>query len=370
MHWNVTNLPMDHNAYVRELYEQKDHAFLTDYFRWYLLREYGGSYFDADLEVVNGSHYRNLIEELEAAPNYDAVIGIDERSGGWYTAHSMASKPGSDIANFMCDLYESFGKFTAWRKRCMFLWAPQLVALYFADRGFHKDSMGTMPHLTSPQVVERVKVYPQEWFSPLAPSGSPDKPFNLNGYNGNTTLCHHFACSWHDESSIYLAHAREKGGQARVLLRELVTAEGFGIVTENYSPDALHMGFVPGGQHLKSQIGTVNGLVCATTGRAGYLIYGLSQSIAKGRYRACFRLADITSPGVVTIDITDQSGSKSIGQAKITLPADASQGAVYCDFELETDVEDLDCRLSVEAQSEFLVTELTIDRDTGAHPAG
>ena len=362
MHWNASNLPMDDNEYVRQLYKEKDHAFLTDYFRWYLLREYGGTYFDADLEVVNGSIYAKLIEELEISSKFDAFIGIDEREGGWYTAHSMASKPGSALATFMCDIYNSFGKFTAWRKKGMYFWAPQLVGLYFADNGFHKEGMGTMPHLNTPQIVERVKVYPQDWFSPLAPTGDAQKPFNLSGYSANTTLCHHFACSWHEEGSIYLSHSQEKGGQAQVLLRELATAEGREIITEHYKSNALHMSFVPGGTNLLTQVGTKGSVVYATTGQRGYLVHGLNQPLAKGRYRAAFHLTQIATPGNITIEITSNAGARSIGHLDVSLPGNVKQGAVYCDFDLADDIPDADCRLIVDENCELFFTELTIDR--------
>ncbi|MEE4454248.1 glycosyltransferase family 32 protein [Novosphingobium resinovorum] len=364
MHWNADNLPMDANDYVRQLYKEKDHAFLTDYFRWYLLREYGGSYFDADLEVVNGSIYSQLIEDMEASTSYDALIGIDESNGGWYTAHSMASKPGSELATFMCDVYDSFGKFTAWRKRGMFFWAPQLVGLYFSDRGFHTEGMGTMPHLRKPQVVERVKVYPQDYFSPLAPTGNSDKPFDLNGYSDNTALCHHFACSWHEEGSIYLSHSQEKGGQAKVLLRELAKAEGRQIVTEKYRSGALHMSFVPGGKHLLTQIGAASGVDYATTARAGYLVHGLSQPVTKGRYRVSFHLNRISRPGEITVQVTADGGARSIGEHTLTLPTDKSQGIVFCDVDIESDVDDLDCRLLVDEKCALFCIELTIDRIT------
>lgn len=362
LHWNASNLPMDDNDFVRQLYAEKDHAFLTDYFRWYLLREMGGSYFDADLEVVNGSAYSRLVTELENAADYDAFIGIDEKSGGWYTAHSMASKPGSALATFMCDVYDNFGRFTAWRKKGLYFWAPQLVGLYFADRNFNKDGMGTMPHLTAPQVAERVKVYPQDWFSPLAPTGQTEKPFDLSGYSENTTLCHHFACSWHDDSSIYLAHSRSKGGQSKILLSELAVADGRTIVTEVYPPDALHMSFSPAGARLHTAVGASNGGVIAAQGHSGYLVHGLSQPISKGAYRAAFALTRIFKNGRITIEITGNGGKTSLGETIIDIPAAAESGLVYCDFDVISDVGDLDCRLITDDSAEFCVTELTIDR--------
>lgn len=219
--WDASKLPMDCNPYVRELYEKKDHAFLTDYFRWWVLREFGGAYLDADIEVVNGKLFAKLINELEVSTQFDAFIGIDEKKNGWYTAHSMASKPDSEMSKFMCRLYENMGDFVAWRKKALYLWAPQLAALYFARNGHNVDGMGTTPGLESPQVLCGVKVYPQDYFSPLAPTGRKDKPFILNANTDNTSRCHHFACTWHQSDSIYAAHADTKGGRVGVMLKDL-----------------------------------------------------------------------------------------------------------------------------------------------------
>lgn len=362
LHWNAHNLPMDANDYVRTLYREKDHAFLTDYFRWYLLREYGGTYFDADLEVVNGSSYSTIISELEVASDFDAIIGIDEKSGGWYTAHSMASKAGGELATFMCEVYENFGKFTAWRKRGMYFWAPQLVGLYFADRGFHKEGMGTLPHLDAPTVVEGVKVYPQDWFSPLAPTGNAEKPFDLSGYSQNTALCHHFACSWHDEGSIYLSYSQQHGGQARTLLREIVAAEGRSVMTEHYRADAMHMSFVPSGGRLLNEIGKRHPLGLVTDQNAGYLVYGLSQPLAAGRYRMSFHLTDIAAAGRASIEVVSDGGSKSHGLLETEISTQSSSGVLYCLIDLQQGEPDLDCRLMVDGHADFVMSELTIDR--------
>lgn len=228
-HWNASNLPVNQNAYTRALFEAKDHAFLTDYFRWWVLKEYGGVYFDADIEVVNGGIFNQLIEELESAEAFDAFIGIDEKAGGWYTAHSMASKPNSELATFMCETYEGLGHLKVWRKKALYLWAPQLAALYFANKGHNVDGMGTTPNLDSPIVVAGVKIYPQDYFSPLVPTGDKKRPFRLNAFTENTSICHHFACTWHDADSIYASYAKEKGGSANIMLAEISTKHEFSL---------------------------------------------------------------------------------------------------------------------------------------------
>ncbi len=246
-HWNATNLDLGANEFVAKCFEERDHAFLTDYFRWRILRDHGGIYLDADIELVNGDNLRMLLLEMNLSKDYDAVLGIDERGGGWYTAHSVLSKPGSDLANFMCRTYDKFGSFVNWRKKGFYFWAPQVTALYFTENKVNPDGLGTTPNINEPVVSARVKIMPQDWFSPLSPSADPATPFELNALTANTTLCHHFACSWHSADSIYLAHSREKGGQAQALLSDLV-----GIPTVSRAVKMLQTALLP----LKSEGGT------------------------------------------------------------------------------------------------------------------
>jgi len=221
-YWDASNLPIDDNEYVRELYDAKDHAFLTDYFRWWVLREHGGIYFDADIEVLNGTIFNSLIDNLLADDSFDAIIGIDEKKGGWYTAHSMAAKKGSPIATFMCSAYENLGPIRAWRKKAFYLWAPQLTALYFFDQGWNVDGMGTSPHLDHPVVAARVKIYPQEYFAPMSPSSVRGGLFHINALTEKSCLCHHFACSWHESQSPYSGHKEAFSKTGNVLLKDLV----------------------------------------------------------------------------------------------------------------------------------------------------
>lgn len=51
--WNETNCDINECAYVKEAYEEKKWAFVTDYFRIKKMYEYGGIYVDTDTEFVS-----------------------------------------------------------------------------------------------------------------------------------------------------------------------------------------------------------------------------------------------------------------------------------------------------------------------------
>lgn len=50
--WNEDNFDIDCNQYVKEAYESKKYAFVTDYVRLYVLYNHGGIYMDTDVEVL------------------------------------------------------------------------------------------------------------------------------------------------------------------------------------------------------------------------------------------------------------------------------------------------------------------------------
>lgn len=49
--WNEENSPMQH-PYVREMYQQKKWAFVSDYIRFWALEKDGGIYLDTDMELL------------------------------------------------------------------------------------------------------------------------------------------------------------------------------------------------------------------------------------------------------------------------------------------------------------------------------
>ncbi|MBX4270558.1 glycosyltransferase family 32 protein [Clostridium estertheticum] len=50
--WNEDNCNININDYVREAYEMKKYAFVSDFFRLYILYTEGGIYLDTDVEVI------------------------------------------------------------------------------------------------------------------------------------------------------------------------------------------------------------------------------------------------------------------------------------------------------------------------------
>lgn len=58
--WNAKNFDFNVNQYVKEAYEAKKWAFVSDYARLYILYNEGGIYLDSDIEVLKS--FNNLLE--------------------------------------------------------------------------------------------------------------------------------------------------------------------------------------------------------------------------------------------------------------------------------------------------------------------
>lgn len=50
--WNENNFDLDHCRYVKEAYQEKKWAFVSDYARFWILYNYGGVYLDTDVEII------------------------------------------------------------------------------------------------------------------------------------------------------------------------------------------------------------------------------------------------------------------------------------------------------------------------------
>lgn len=73
MEWNENNFDVEQNAYVKQAYEAKMWAYVSDYARMKILYEYGGIYLDTDVEIV-----KSIPAEIF---EYKCIAGIESFSG-------------------------------------------------------------------------------------------------------------------------------------------------------------------------------------------------------------------------------------------------------------------------------------------------
>lgn len=92
--WNEDNFDLDMYPYVREAYDARKFAFVTDVVRLYALYHEGGIYMDTDVEVI---------KPLDSLLQYDAVSGFE--SPTQIQTGLMASRDGHPLFKELLDEY-------------------------------------------------------------------------------------------------------------------------------------------------------------------------------------------------------------------------------------------------------------------------
>lgn len=84
--WDESNFDLFSNLYVREAYENKKWAFITDYARLYILYNHGGIYMDTDVEILKTLDdllFENAFSGFEHNENIPTGIMASKKDNKW-----------------------------------------------------------------------------------------------------------------------------------------------------------------------------------------------------------------------------------------------------------------------------------------------
>lgn len=168
--WNEDNFDINSNDYVKQAYEAKKFAFVSDYVRVYALYNYGGIYFDTDVEVFKS--FDDLLE-------HESLWGFEEKN--YIATSTIGAQKGNKLIGEFLELYRdkcfikndgSFDDFTN----------VAMVTDMLKNKGIKLD--GTY------QSIEGATIYSQTYFSPY-------DYINCRKIITEDTYCmHHFYKSW------------------------------------------------------------------------------------------------------------------------------------------------------------------------------
>lgn len=174
--WNEDNFDINCNQYVKEAYESKKYAFVTDYVRLYALYHHGGIYMDTDVEVL-----KSLDEFLE----HTAFTGCENDQ--MCVTGTMASEKGHKWIEDLLKDYE-YKKFI------------------LPDGSFDKtpntqmiteltiNKYGWKPRNEHQVLKEGLNIYPFEVFC------AKDWKTGKITSTSKTYTIHHFSGSWHTKN--------------------------------------------------------------------------------------------------------------------------------------------------------------------------
>lgn len=178
--WNEDNFDVNSIQYTKEAYEAKKYAFVSDYARFKILKEYGGLYFDTDVEVIK-SLYPIIAdgpfmgcEEICDLSN-KKLICINPGLG-------LAAEPNMQIYDEILDYYSKLS-FVLPNKS----YNLATVVQYTTEILLRHN----LQCVNSIQEVMGIKIYPKEYFCPL------DYTTKVLKITDKTFTIHHYSDSWH-----------------------------------------------------------------------------------------------------------------------------------------------------------------------------
>ncbi|MBQ2729359.1 MAG: glycosyl transferase [Clostridia bacterium] len=174
--WNEDNFNIDCIPFVKEAYNAKKWAFVTDYARLRIVYENGGIYLDTDVELLK-SLDDFLLLEAYAGFQTDGLVNTGLGFG--------AEKGNKVIFDILSDYNDR--SFPADLKECEKIACPIINTKVL-------ESMGLVPD-GSLQTVSGMTVFPKEYFDP-----KNNQTYELK-VNENTYSIHHYDATWKSKNA-------------------------------------------------------------------------------------------------------------------------------------------------------------------------
>lgn len=173
--WNEKNFPIEEcPLYAKQAYAEKKWAFVSDYARFKILYDYGGLYFDTDVEVIKS------LDDIIECGSFMGCGSENETNPGL----GLAAAPGLGLYREILDYYNT-SEFDASGN----ITVVQIVTEILKKKGFKATS--------EIQYIEGVRFYPPEYFSPI------DYSTGRLTVTKNTRSIHHYDASWMEPKDKY-----------------------------------------------------------------------------------------------------------------------------------------------------------------------
>ena len=203
MRWDESNFDISSAPlYVRQAYEARKFAFVSDYVRLWALEQYGGVYLDTDVKVLKS--YEPLLADT-------AFIGMEESLAHLPGTCVMGCEPHCQWVRDMLELYEDI---SFMRNDGTFDYTTNVERLgaRMKQGGLNAITSNNIRPWKHEQYLAEwsIRIYPYDYFSPITSTRVMRK-------TSNTYSVHYFAESWRDDKK---AH----GWRNWVVTREIVNA--------------------------------------------------------------------------------------------------------------------------------------------------
>lgn len=173
--WNEKNFDINSSNFVKEAYENKKWAFVSDYVRIYALYNEGGIYFDTDMKVIKDV---SKIVDKKMFLGYEdtgyvgtAVIGVNEKNNKYIKE--------------ILDFYNNIDHFNV---ELMYNYANPVIITKVINKYKNYENNDRVRIFD-----DNIYVYPRDYFYPLSYNYAERK------FTDNTCMIHLFNATWADK---------------------------------------------------------------------------------------------------------------------------------------------------------------------------
>lgn len=187
--WDESNFDVNICPFVKEAYEKKKWAFVSDYARVYALYKEGGIYFDTDMEIKKNINF--LLDK-------DIFMGKED-SGYFATAViGVKDKENKHIKEIL-DFYNKFEHFDENR---VYEYANPIIITNI----FKKYDMKVIDN--NIELYDNcIYIYPRDYFCPLSYN------YQDNQFTENTCMVHYFNGTWTPKNEQFIIGLHRKFGK-------------------------------------------------------------------------------------------------------------------------------------------------------------
>lgn len=177
--WDESNFDINISSYVKQAYEAQKWAFVADYFRFWVLYNYGGIYFDSDVEVV---------KSFDEFLSYDLFTGYE--SGDTLEAAVIGAVKNQPLIGNLLNYFDN-REFLVEGKADLTPLPRHFTSQFVKDYGLIINSKKFSSFDDG-----KIAVYHEDWFSPMDYC-----TFKVHDTE-NTHCIHRFTNSWRTEEEI------------------------------------------------------------------------------------------------------------------------------------------------------------------------
>lgn len=174
--WNEDNFDVNIIKYTQDAYNAKKYAFVSDYARIWILYNYGGVYFDTDVEVISP-----MTDIIEKGP----FMGFEINNS---TENKIAVNPGLGIGSpsrleLYKDILDVYSNLNFWIGSKINLYAIVRITTDIL-------TINGLKNVDGAQTVNGITIYPSDFFNPL------DSLTGRLNKTANTRTIHWYDNSW------------------------------------------------------------------------------------------------------------------------------------------------------------------------------